>query len=211
MSDLAASWRRACAALDVVPADSPALTTLRDELVARYAEPHRRYHTLQHLGECIAAFDPVVALAAHPGEVEATLWFHDAVYDVKAHDNEVRSAAWAERALLDAGVPIEPARRVHALVLATRHDALPTSADAWLVVDIDLSILGAEPARFDEYEHQIRQEYAWVANDVFRMKRRELLLHFLNCPFLYGTAYFRGRLEHRARENLRRSVEQLED
>ena len=210
-ADLAASWQRVCTALGIGRAEptAPTQPALRDELIACYAEPQRRYHTLQHLGECIAAFDPVVALAAHPGEVEAALWFHDAVYYVHAHDNEARSAAWAEGVLVDAGVAIEAARRVHALVMATRHDALPASADARLVVDIDLGILGAAPARFDEYEVQVREEYAWVADDVFRERRRALLLRLLARPSLYGTEHFRDRLEQPARDNLRRSVDRL--
>ena len=211
-ADLAASWQRACTALGIDRAGATAtkLLALRDELVACYAEPHRRYHTLQHLGECLLAIDPVVDLAEHPGEVEAALWFHDAVYDVRAHDNEARSADWAERVLLESGTPADAARRVHALVMATRHDALPASADARLVVDIDLGILAATPARFDEYELQVREEYAWVPDDVFRDRRRTLLLRLLERPSLYGTEHFRDRLERPARENLRRSVNRLE-
>lgn len=212
VAGLSASWRRASRALAGRRGDaaSTTLAALGDELVARYAEPHRYYHTLQHLGECIAAFDDTLALAAHPGEVEAALWFHDAVYDVQAHDNETRSAAWAESALLDAGVAAAAVRRVHAHVMATRHEALPPSADARLVVDIDLGILGSAPARFDEYEIQVREEYAWVAEALFRERRRALLLRLLAQPSIYGTAHFRDRLERLARDNLRRSIRRLE-
>ena len=203
-ASLAASWQRTFDAL-LGPADD----ALRDELAGRYAETHRRYHTLQHLGECLAAFDGVVALAERPGEVEAALWFHDAVYDMKAHDNEAQSADWAERALREVGVAPDAARRVHALVMATRHDAAPATADAKLLVDIDLAILGASPARFDEYEAQVRAEYAWVAEKVFRERRRALLDRFLAQPALYATAHFRERLEAQARANLKRSVKRL--
>jgi predicted metal-dependent HD superfamily phosphohydrolase len=212
MSDLAASWQRAWHALGAEPGGptSAASAALRDELVACYAEPHRSYHTLQHLRECVAGVEEVLALAGRPGEVELALWFHDAVYDVKAHDNEARSAAWAKEAVLGAGAPAEAARRVHALVMATRHDAIPASADGRLVVDVDLSILGADAGRFDEYETQVRREYAWVADDQFRARRREVLQRLLARPSIYGTAQIRDRLEQRARANLRRSLLQLE-
>jgi hypothetical protein len=36
--------------------------------------------------------------------------------------------------------------------MATCHTAKPADADQQLLVDIDLAILGAEPARFAEYE-----------------------------------------------------------
>ena len=212
MSDLADSWRRAWHAVGTEPGESssPASAALRDELVVCYAETHRSYHTLQHLRECIAGLDGVLALAGWPGEVEVALWFHDAVYDVKAHDNEARSADWAKQAMLGAGAPADAARRVHALVMATRHDAVPESADARLVVDIDLSILGADTGRFDDYEDQVRREYAWVADDVFRARRREVLQRLLDRPALYGTSHFRDRLEQRARKNMQRSLHRLD-
>ena len=212
MSDLAASWQRAWHAIGSESAamSPPASAALRDELVACYAEPHRSYHTLQHLRECIAGLDDVLSLAAWPGEVELALWFHDAIYDVRAHDNEERSADWARAAILGAGAPADVARRVHALVMATRHDALPATPDGRLVVDIDLSILGADAARFAEYEVQVRREYAWVADEVFRVRRRAVLQRLLERPSIYGTARFRGRMEQRARDNLQRSLHQLD-
>jgi predicted metal-dependent HD superfamily phosphohydrolase len=126
-----------------------------------------------------------------------------------AKDNEARSAAWAERELSAATVPADARARVHELIMATRHAALPATADEALLVDIDLSILGADPERFDEYEVQVRQEYAWVPGPVFRRKRRELLQGFLARPHLYSTDWFRHRFEAAARSNLQRSADRL--
>ena len=80
-----------------------------------------------------------------------------------------------------------------------------------LVVDIDLSILGASPDRFDEYELQIRAEYAWVDDEAFRSKRRSVLTAFLARPTIFGTAHFRRTLEPGARANLQRSLQRLEE
>ena len=99
------------------------------------------------------------------------------------------------------------AQRVHDLVMATRHTAVPSGQDDRLLVDIDLSILGAERARFDEYEQQIRREYAYVPGFLFRRKRREILTGFLDRPAIYSTPHFHDRLEARARDNLRRVTE----
>src|SRR5690606_13982957 len=118
------------------------------------------YHTLQHLGECLALHAAHAAHAARPAEVALALWFHDAVYDLQASDNEARSAEWAQETMRAAGASAQAVARVHALVMATCHSALPEGPDAELLVDIDLAILGATPARFAEYERQIRVEYA---------------------------------------------------
>lgn len=205
------SWRRAWSAL-VGPGagtsgpDGPDGIALRDELLAGYAEPQRHYHTQQHLEECLALLEQVRDLAEHPEEVEMALWFHDAIYDVKGSGNEERSAEWAHRALVAAGVAPTAAERVRQLVLVTRHDGVPGNVDEQVLVDIDLAILGAERPRFDEYERQIRDEYAFVPGFLFRRKRRQILRTFLDRPVLYSTAMLRERLEARARENLRRAI-----
>lgn len=195
---LHASWVRAWHALGVASPDE----ALLDELLACHCEAHRAYHTLQHLGECLALLEEERDNAVRPAEAALALWFHDAIYDVRRHDNEERSATWARQALLDAGVPDDVAGRVHALVVATRHDTEPDTADARLLVDIDLAILGAPPERFAEYERQIRIEYAHVPAEVFDLRRREILGGFLAREPLYLTAAIRERFESNARRNL---------
>ena len=180
-------------------------------LVACWSEPHRHYHTLQHLLECLALFEPVRAMAQRPGEIELALWFNDAIYDPRRDDNEERSAEWARACLLEAGLPPVVAGRLHALVMATRHEAVPEDADAQLLVDVDLAILGSDPARFDESDEQIRLEYAHVPEGEFRASRRCVLGEFLARPRLYSTEWAYSRFERQARENLARALARLSD
>jgi predicted metal-dependent HD superfamily phosphohydrolase len=188
--------------------DAPA-DGLLTELLHRYAEPQRTYHTLQHLDECFAHFDRVRAEAEHEAELELALWFHDAVYDVRGHNNELNSANWARAELLRAGAAQDCAGRVHALVMATCHNAALVTRDAQILVDVDLSILGAPTGRFDEYETQVRAEYAWVPEPVYRSQRASILQAFLDRDSIYNTRYFRAHCEDQARENLVRSIRQL--
>ena len=181
-------------------------TALCDALLAAYAEPHRHYHSTQHLAECLQGFEAVRHLAQRPAEVALALWFHDAVYDVQRHDNEAQSADWARQALTTAGVQATLAERVHELVMATRHTSVPAAGDAQLLVDIDLSILGADTQRFAQYEQQIRAEYAFVPEDVFRTKRKDVLQSFADRPRIYNTDHFHAALEVRARANLARAM-----
>lgn len=200
-----AGWRRSWRELGQPVADE----ALHRRLVACWSEPHRHYHTLQHLLECLALFEQVRATAQRPAEIELALWFHDAFYDPKRDDNEERSAQWAHACVLDAGLAPAIADRLQALVMATRHQAVPQDADAQLLVDVDLAILGSEPARFDESDEQIRREYAHVPEDEFRAGRRRVLGEFLARPRLYSTPWFASGFERQARENLARALAKL--
>lgn len=187
----------------------PAGDAVFHALLDRYREKHRHYHTVQHLDECLAWMPAVATLATHPYEIELALWFHDAIYDVKRQDNEERSADWAKSVVIDAKLAPDCGERVHALIMMTRHNAVPDTIDAQILVDIDLSILGAPPARFDEYERQVRAEYAWVPGLLFRRTRRKILEAFTARARLYSTALFFDRLEAQARANLTRSIAML--
>jgi predicted metal-dependent HD superfamily phosphohydrolase len=193
---------------DLLGLAQPAPAVFAD-LVRRYQEPHRAYHTLHHLEECFDRFDEAAGLAERPGELLAALWFHDAVYDTHAADNEVRSALLAGEVIGRAGGSGELATRVGELVLATRHEARPAGVDQALIADIDLAILGAPAPRFDEYERQVRQEYDWVPEAAFRAARVRILNGFLARPTIFSTALFLDRFEDHARANLRRSLARL--
>ena len=179
------------------------------DLETRYREPQRHYHTLQHLEECFAALDAVRPDVADAAAVELALWFHDAVYDVHCHDNEARSADLAAASLRGAGLPDALVARVTALILATRDHAADADADAGALLDADLAILGAAPGRFDEYERQIRAEYAHVPDDVFVPARRRILESFLHRPHLFATPGFRTRFGQQARINLETALRRL--
>lgn len=204
MNDLFPIWQRAWALVRLAEPPRPCF----ESLCRAYSEPQRHYHTLQHLAECLAQADGIERLADRPGEVLIALWFHDAIYDPRARGNELRSADWARDVVMQAG-SAEAAARVHTLVMATEHHAVPHTRDAQVVVDVDLSILGAPTARFDEYERQVRQEYRHVPESIFRRKRCEVLQGFLDRPRIFNTDTFHQCLEAQARDNLRRSVGML--
>ncbi len=195
-------WQSTWSSLDVDPPE-----TLLPELISAYSESHRAYHTLQHLSECFAHLGASRCSPDDPAALDLALWFHDAIYDTKRNDNESRSAEWARRAL--AGLSAERLDRIEELVLVTRHAAAPTTPDQELLLDVDLSILGATVARFEQYESQVRFEYAWVPDEVYRDARGKILRGFMDRPVLFHTAHFSRLCEAPARINLRRSLDRL--
>jgi len=178
-------------------------------LSAAYAERHRAYHTERHIDECLALFDEVRALAAEPLEVECALWFHDAIYEPTSSNNESRSADWAGAFLQKHGVASIRIERVRRHVLATQHVSSAPADDSGLVVDIDLAILGSLPERYAEFERDVRREYRWVPAVVYRRKRAQILMSFLDRPRIYHFEPLADRFEARARRNIAEAVQTL--
>lgn len=178
-------------------------------LLAAYSESHRHYHNAGHIDACLALLDEYVHLAHSAIEVEIALWFHDAVYKLLASRNEEESATWCAAFLREVGVDEACTNRIYDLILATKHNALPETNDAALIVDIDLSILGRAPVEYQHFETAIRQEYHAVPKFLYRRKRREILQAFLDRETIYTHLPLRQRFETQARTNLHAAIAAL--
>jgi predicted metal-dependent HD superfamily phosphohydrolase len=166
-------------------------------LEANYDEAHRAYHTLEHIRAMLAWLD---TCGEGTPAMELAIWFHDSVYDPKSATNEADSAALFME-LAGRHLPPDFAADVCRLILATDHRTPRTSNPAEaLLIDIDLSILGAEPEAYTAYSRAIRREYAHVPDEPYRAGRSAVLEHFLRRP-IFATERFRP-LEAAARVNL---------
>ncbi|MFI0411157.1 HD domain-containing protein [Actinomadura sp. 3N508] len=174
------------------------------ELNNRYGEPHRRYHTREHLAAVLDLVDELAPHAAAPGTVRLAAWFHDAVYDPERADNEERSARLAARMLADTDLPAPDVEQVVRLVkLTATHAPADDDPDGQVLCDADLAILGSDPAQYAAYAAAVREEYAFVPEEFFRAGRAELLHGLLALPRLFHTPTARERYERRARNNIR--------
>jgi len=184
--------------------------TLIERVRARYAEPHRRYHTWAHVIACLDARDRITS-ASLP-EVDLALLFHDAVYDPFGADNEAASAELLVEEGRRAWLSDRLIQRARPLIAATRHgsETAIDTEEACIVVDADLSILGADAPTFDAYERDVRQEYARVADADYAAGRSAVLKSFLERPAIYTTLTGRRLWEAHARENLERSLAALQ-
>ena len=84
-------WRATWSGFGIAP--NPSLSRRFQELIARYSEPHRKYHTCRHLEECFEKLSELRSEALHPHEVELALWFHDAIYEKDSSENEDKRRA----------------------------------------------------------------------------------------------------------------------
>jgi predicted metal-dependent HD superfamily phosphohydrolase len=180
-------------------------------LEAAYAEPHRRYHTRRHIDQCLGLLDAWADLSARDRQLLTwAIWWHDAIYDPRASDNEARSAEMARSDLPALGATPDEVEEVARLILLTAGHAVAEGDRLGAVlVAIDLSILGAAPADYDAYARAVREEYAFVPEELWRAGRARVLQHFLGAPVIYADPRFRAEREAQARANLARELASL--
>ncbi len=177
------------------------------DLAARYSESHRHYHTLSHIAHALKEFEEVKPFANHPFEVALAIYYHDAVYETqKGNENEKESALLAKRIIQHAELSNDVEMRVCNLILATTHKTLPQTMDEKILVDVDLSILGRPENEFKKYEENIRKEYSFVPEKMYKSVRVDVLTRFLNRKRIYSTDYFHDKYEQSARKNLENSI-----
>jgi predicted metal-dependent HD superfamily phosphohydrolase len=181
-----------------------------DNLLARWQEPQRHYHTLTHLTAVLDHVDVLAEYAADPDVVRLAAWFHDAVYLPERSENEERSARLAERALPEAGVPEAKTAEVARLVrLTVTHDPADDDTDGQVLCDADLAILASAPSGYAAYATAVREEYHFVPNEAFREGRAGVLRQLLALPHLFRTPYAQRHWEATARYNITSELEML--
>ncbi|WP_328901472.1 MULTISPECIES: hypothetical protein [unclassified Streptomyces] len=191
-------------------AEGPDPLPYADNLLARWAEPQRKYHTTAHLAAVLDRIDTLAGHAADADAVRLAAWFHDAVYRPDRSENEERSAVLAERALPEAGVPDAMTGEVARLVrLTVTHDPAPGDTNGEVLCDADLAILAAPPKEYGEYAAQVRAEYGFVPDEAFRDGRAAVLRQLLGLPQLFRTPYGTREWEPKARQNLLTELELL--
>ncbi|MFD6176342.1 MULTISPECIES: DUF4031 domain-containing protein [unclassified Isoptericola] len=218
-------WERRRASRDALRARWARLWELPDagvdavgqDLVDRWREPHRVYHSRLHLADSLDSLDLLTADGA-PGDAwhaAVALWFHDAVHDGEAGRDEERSAGLVATLLGPLAGTARPAGRARGLttgdvaeverlvLVTTDHAPGPGDASGALVSDADLAVLGADPRRYARYAAQVRAEYGHVPDDAFRTGRAAVLDQLAGMPHLYRSAAAARRWDDAARRNLR--------
>lgn len=168
-------WRAATRTWD---ADPDVVRACGLDLLCRYREPHRRYHTVEHLAAVVGWLE---GASAPPPAIVAG-WFHDAVYQpgAPAGENERASARLAVDALGRVGVPEADVAEVSRLVeLTAGHRVSPEDGNGQLVVAADLAILSASSREYGRYRSGVRAEYAHLDDDDWSRGRSAVLRSLL--------------------------------
>jgi len=167
-----------------------------------YSGPHRYYHNLSHIENCLLELEEAGWSVPNYHAAEAAIWYHDITYDTVSTTNEKYSATFAADRLRLGGMGQWFINNVSDIILATAHNGYPTNDTTKYVVDIDLVILGKPIFEFAQYNRNIRKEYSWVSDGAFAINRKKILTDFLEREFIYYTDRFRNLYESRAKTNL---------
>jgi predicted metal-dependent HD superfamily phosphohydrolase len=188
------------------------VTRWRDEVVGRYCELERHYHTLSHVEAMLDGLTQHRALVHDVAVVQLAIFFHDVVYAPRRHDNELASMALFAEFADEARLADATRDAVLHLIERTQHHSAerPEHPDLPLFLDLDLEVLSRPPAAYRAYAAEVRLEYAHVPQLLFCDGRARVLGALLERPRLYSTAAFFAAHEAQARQNVAQERAHLE-
>ncbi len=141
-----------------------------DEVIKRYQEPHRFYHTPEHLYDVYQQLQER-DLADHNVLLLATA-YHDVIYNPQSATNEEDSAAYFMQNY-DGDPQLK--QEVYDIILDTKTHQ-PRSELSAVFCDMDLNILRRPLNKLLLYEDQIFKEFQFADFSLYRDKRVEALL-----------------------------------
>ena len=187
----------------------PGQPALGAELLARWSEPHRRYHDATHLA---TALDALTELGGTARVERLAIWFHDAIHSGRPGVDETASARLAGDRLLVAGLARHEVSEVCRLVMVTvHHSPTPDDPAGARVSDADLAVLGSDATAYAASVAALRAEATGTPEDVWRETRLARLAELLTSEPLFHTATGRHRWLFRARTNLLAEQQELLD
>lgn len=192
------------------------------QTIAKYSEPQRVFHTMEHLAYLWKQYDRACYLSPHLSRyrerMEWLIPFHDWVYIPGDPLNEESSAKFAEEWLttverMNLKDPFSlkelAAREIPRTIRKTKTHTEPENEIEELFFDMDLSGLGDTPRNYEHTSSQIEQEFVPVVGGVeFRTGRKKWLEGMLARPKIYNLSMFH-QLEKRARINMETELKSL--
>jgi predicted metal-dependent HD superfamily phosphohydrolase len=180
-------------------------------ILSAYSERQRHYHTMQHISNLFSEFEEIKTMVKNEAAVSMAIFFHDIVYQPGYSYNEAESADMAREHLIKLNWNQNDIDEVAAYILATKtHQSQPgvqNISDQLLFLDLDLIILGANWESYQEYVHQILEEFG--NNSLVKLGRKHFMNEFLHKPRIYHTEHFYNLLEAKARRNIEREIKEL--
>lgn len=192
--------------------NSEAAEAVFTDLAGHYEGDGRFYHTLGHIQNVLETIDSMRPYAQDIQAIQLAAWFHDVIYDVHRNDNENQSAVYAGHVLNELGIPKKIIAKVELMIQATKHNCgCPEDIDCRIMLDADLATFASDWEMQEKIEWAIRQEFAFVPEETYRLGRQAVLQNFLKRERIYCTEQMYAEREVAARQNIARTIETLRD
>lgn len=182
-------------------------------LTTLYAQPHRHYHNINHINDCLTELENIPAKLITDTEreiVEVAIWYHDAVYNPYSRKNEINSAAlYSQRSYRTAF-----GKAVYDAIIATGFHTITQTADRMIYIDsgmplttqvmldIDLSGFGKPWNICKRHSENIYMEYPNTSTLEFYQGRIKFLETINARESLYYTDYFKEKYHKQSKENI---------
>jgi predicted metal-dependent HD superfamily phosphohydrolase len=176
----------------------------------RYSEGGRFYHNLKHIENCLMEFREVETKLSNPRVVVLALLFHDIIYNPQAKQplaNE--TASWEMAKQINTLNPEDHSAIMNHILYTSHQYTGDGDSDTDYICDIDMAILGYPEHQFEEYEHNIRREYAFASDEKYKAGRIQFLQTLLSSEYIFKTDYFKNKYEISARRNIKKLIRQL--
>lgn len=177
------------------------------EIENLYTDSSRHYHTLEHLQHMLLELEDSLQELTNKDALLFSIFYHDSIYDARRNDNEHQSALLLQKHLNNTRFN----DIIHCMqqIDETKMHLTSIHTDTNLLLDLDLSVLGAERYKYEIYSHAIRKEYNMYPDLLYRKGRKKVVLKMLDNEYIYKTAFFSNRYENQARINLKEELIQL--
>jgi predicted metal-dependent HD superfamily phosphohydrolase len=168
-------------------------------LTTQYTEPHRRYHTLEHI--------TYMFMKAREHKIQLTraqthaIWWHDAVYVPGSATNEEDSVHLAHDYHNHLQDP--DWLNICMIIMDTKtHE--PRSEESAIVCDLDMLILADVAVKYRRYAKQVRTEFSKYSDEEYRQGRIQFLGNMLLNP-IFHSMFFK-QYENEASENIKNEI-----
>lgn len=178
-----------------------------NKISEEYNSKKRFYHNVEHIESMLKKLSFFTEEIEDIDNLSLAIIYHDVIYNARKGNNEEESAKFAQLQLTKLNFPEKEIQRIENLIISTKlHKPITNTFDALLLLDLDLMILGATNEEYSAYAEKIRQEYKFVPLFLYRKKRKEVLLKFLETEQIFLTNYFFENFEEKARENIQQEM-----
>lgn len=177
-----------------------------------YTQPHRHYHNLNHINECLVELENFHSKDFTYGDrriVTRAIWYHDAVYNPYSKNNEVESAMliqpnyWMDNNEVRNAILATAKHMTTQVIKDKEGKEHPLPLATQVMLDIDLAGFGKPTQECLANGANIRKEYYKTNDREFAEGRLKFLRAIMQRESLYYTDLFKEKYHEQSQKNLK--------